>query len=51
MNENQNSIIDVLSGRESIKVDVSIDWLTISILGAAILAFGTILIFISKKIR
>ena len=35
-NNNQTSIFDVLSGRESVKVDISIDWVTLTVLGAAI---------------
>lgn len=50
-NNNQTSIFDVLSGRESVKVDISIDWVTLTVLGAAILLYGTLLIFISKKIK
>ena len=50
MNENnQTGIFEVLSGRESIKVDIGIDWITLTVLVGAILTSGTLLIFISKK--
>lgn len=47
--ENKTSIIDVLSGRESIKVDIGMDWLTLTIIGVAVILYGTLLIYISKK--
>lgn len=50
-NQNKSSILDVLSGNESVKVSVSVDWLTIGVLVAAILAAGTMLIYISRKIK
>lgn len=52
MNEqNRSSILDVLSGNESVKVSIGLDWLTISVLVGAILVSGTMLIYISRKIK
>lgn len=52
MNEqNRSSILDVLSGNESVKVSIGLDWLTIGVLIAAVLAAGTMLIYISRKIK
>ena len=50
-NEGKSSIFDVLSGNESVKVSIGIDWITISVLVGAILLAGTTLIYISRKIK
>jgi hypothetical protein len=49
--QNKSSILDVLSGNESVKVSIGLDWLTIGVLIAAVLAAGTMLIYISRKIK
>lgn len=52
MNEqDRSSILDVLSGNESVKVSIGLDWLTIGVLVGAILVSGTMLIYISRKIK
>lgn len=50
-NENKSSILDVLSGNESVKIDISLDWQTILYLFAAAMLVGILLILISKRIR
>ena len=49
--QNKSSILDVLSGNESVKVSIGLDWLTIGVLISAILVAGTMLIYISRKIK
>ena len=51
MNENKSSILDVISGNESIKIDISLDWRTILYLFAAAMLVGILLILISKRIK
>lgn len=48
---NNNSVLDVLSGRESIKVDIGLDWETMLYIAGAVLISGTLLILISKRIK
>lgn len=48
---NKSSVLDVLSGNESVKVDVGLDWQTMLYLAGAVLISGTILILINKRIK
>ena len=47
---NQSSILDVVSGKESFKLNISLDIVTVSYLAAAVFVVGIILIVISKKV-
>lgn len=49
--DNKSSILDVISGNESVKVDISLTLTSILYLFAAAMLVGTLLILISKKIR
>lgn len=49
-NENRSSIWDVVSGNESIKLDISLGWPTIGYLFAAAMLVGILLILIKKHI-
>lgn len=51
MNENKSSILDVLSGNESVKVSVGLDWMSVIILYAAIVAAGATIVFLNKRIK
>lgn len=48
---NQSSILDVISGNESFKIDISLDWQSIAYLFAAAMLVGILLILINKRIR
>lgn len=48
---NKSSILDVISGNESIKIDISLDWQTILYLFAAAMLVGILLILINKRIK
>lgn len=48
--EPKSSILDVLSGRDSIKIDFNFDLYTIAIIFGAVLLAGIILIYANKKI-
>lgn len=53
-NETKNQvtgILDILSGQDSIKVDVRLDYVSISVLLAGIVAVGALLVFINAKLR
>lgn len=50
MNENKSSIWDVVSGNESIKIDISLNWATILYLFAAAMLVGILLILINKNV-
>lgn len=50
-NGNKSSLLDVLSGNESVKVDVGFDLVSSLYLGAVILMAGTLLVVIAKKIK
>lgn len=45
-----STVLDVISGRESIKFDLGIDWKTILYICAAAILIGTILILIKKMV-
>lgn len=49
-NNNSSSVLDVISGNESIKIDISLDWQTIAYLFAAAMLVGILLILISKRL-
>lgn len=49
-NDNKSSFLDVISGNESIKIDISLDWTTILYLFAAAMLVGILLMLIKKKI-
>ena len=51
MNENKSSFLDVISGNESFKIDISLTWATIGYLFAAAMIVGILLILISKRIK
>ena len=52
MNDNKkSSLLDVISGNESLKIDISIDIVSIILLILAILVSGTMLIYISRQIK
>lgn len=48
---NKSSFLDVISGNESIKFDLSFDWKTILYLFAAAMLVGILLILINKRIK
>lgn len=48
---NQSGFLDVISGNESFKIDISIDWTSIAYLFAAAMLVGILLILISKRIK
>lgn len=50
-NDNRSSILDVISGNESFKIDVSLDWASIGYLFAAAMLVGILLILINKRIK
>lgn len=43
-------ILKILSGKESVKIDVSLDYISVSYLAVALLLIGVVLIIISKKV-
>ena len=45
-----SSILDVVSGKESFKLDISLDMKSIGYLSVAVFIVGIILIVISKKL-
>ena len=49
MNEN-NGVLDVISGKQSLKIDINIDYLSAAILGIVIFTVGLLLIIIGKRI-
>lgn len=51
MNNDKSSVLDVISGRESIKVDIGLDWQTMLYIAGAVLISGSLLILISKRIK
>lgn len=50
-NNEKSSFLDVLSGNESVKVEVGFDLVSSLYLGAVILIAGTLLVVIAKKIK
>lgn len=50
-NENRSSIWDVVSGNESIKLDISLGLQSILYLFAAAMLVGILLILINKRIK
>lgn len=50
MNENKSSVLDVISGRESIKFDVSLSWGTIIELFASVMLCAVLIILLKKSI-
>ena len=48
---NKSSFLDVISGNESIKIDIGLDWQTILYLFAAAMLVGILLIRINKRIK
>lgn len=46
----QSTLIDVVSGRESIKFDVSLSWDTIIYVALAVILIGILLIYMQKII-
>lgn len=50
-NTNKSSFLDVVSGNESLKIDISLDWQTILYLFAAAMLVGILLILINKRIK
>lgn len=50
-NNNNSSFLDVISGNESIKIDISLTWSTIGYLFAAAMLVGILLILINKRIK
>lgn len=50
-NENLSSILDVISGRESVKVSVGFDLVSSLYLAGALLLAGTILVIINKRLK
>lgn len=51
MNEDKSTILDVISGNESLKFDISLDMKSIGYLAAGAVAVGVVLILISKAIK
>lgn len=52
MNDNnKSSFLDVISGNESIKIEIGLDWQTILYLFAAAMLVGILLILINKRIK
>ncbi len=47
---NQSTVMDVISGRESIKFDVSLSWTTILYVCLAVVLIGIILMYMKKII-
>lgn len=50
-NNNNSSVLDVISGNESIKIDISLTWATIGYLFAAAMTVGLLLILINKRVK
>lgn len=51
-NDNKkSSFLDIISGNESIKVSVGIDWASMLYLAGAVLIAGTLLILINKRVK
>lgn len=50
-NNNQSSILDVISGNESVKVDISLTLTSILYLFAAAMLVGILLILIRKNLK
>lgn len=48
MEQDRNSILDVISGNESLKIDIELDYTTIIYIGIAVFVVGIALIAISK---
>lgn len=46
----QSTLLDVISGRESIKFDVSLSWDTIIYVALAVILIGILLIYMQKII-
>lgn len=46
----QSTLLDVISGRESIKFDVSLSWGTIIYVALAVILIGILLIYMQKII-
>lgn len=49
--ESKSSFLDVLSGNESVKVSVGLDWASMLYLAGAVLLSGTLLVLINKRIK
>ena len=47
---NNSSILDVVSGKESFKLEISLDMVSVAYLAATVFVVGIILILISKKV-
>lgn len=48
---NQSTLLDVISGNESFKIDISLGWESIAYLFAAAMVVGILLIIISRRIK
>lgn len=48
---NQSSVLDVISGNESIKIDIALDFTSIAYLFAAAMLVGILLILIAKRFK
>lgn len=51
MKDDKSTILDVISGNESLKFDISLDMKSIGYLAAGAVAVGVVLILISKEIK
>lgn len=51
MANNRSSLLDVISGNESFKIDISLDFATIAYLFGAAMAVGVLLILISRRMK
>lgn len=50
-NEDKSSFLDVISGNESVKIDISLTLSSVLYLFAAVMLVGILLILISKKVK
>lgn len=51
MSNERSSVLDVISGNESVKVDISLTLTSIAYLFAAAMLVGILLILISKRVK